>query len=239
MTTVNNILKHNAWASGLRRCQPDPYDLYDLEGDVLPDILSLVPQKRLVGLSIEFRHDFASGRHVFTTDAHLLKDCLQAIILNAIYSVSGVTSGVVSLTARSTPDLSKLMFDVVDNGCGIDATNQAQIFEPYEQVDSHKPRAGLGLTLASKIARTMNGCVKLVSSALGSGSHFQVEFQDPILGPLVDRPTSPPLPLEYLTTKTFHYIRHGDPFNHFTDHVATYLERKASSAVMLRVPLSS
>lgn len=224
MTTVNNILKHNAWASGLRRCRPNSYDLYDLEGDILPDILSLVPQERLEGLLIEFQHELAGGKNIFTTDAHLLKDCLQAIILNAIYSVWGVASGVVSVTVRSTPDLTKLMFDIVDNGCGIDDSNKTRIFEPYEKVDSHKPGAGLGLTLASKIAHTMNGTVRLVSSELGSGSHFRAEFQDPKLDPTVDSPPPPPLSLGYLT-RTYHDIRNGGLFDHFVDHVAKYLDK--------------
>ncbi|KAI0133967.1 hypothetical protein BJ170DRAFT_180910 [Xylariales sp. AK1849] len=223
MTTVNNILKHNTWADGLRNHRQTPYDLYNLEDDILPEVLTRLPVEHLGGMSIRFRQELAGGRRIFTTDVQMLKECLQAIILNATQSMSGLTSGVISVTACSTPDFTRLMFDVVDNGCGIDAANQGRIFEPYEKVDSHKPGAGLGLTLAAKIATKLNGSISLVSSSLGSGSHFRIEFRDPVLDAPVNAPPKPDLPLEHLT-RTFCDVRSGESFTHFIDHVSDHLE---------------
>ncbi|CAJ2503157.1 Uu.00g105510.m01.CDS01 [Anthostomella pinea] len=222
--TVNNILKHNHWVDGLRQSQPSPYDLNDLENDVMPGILSLVHPEHLRSLSIEFRNELDSAHCILQTDVQLLKDCLQAVVLNAVQSVSGSDAGSVTVTVRSIPDFTELLFDVVDNGCGIDPAHHDLIFRPYEKTDHNKPGAGLGLTLASQIARALNGSVELVSSTPGTGTNFEIAFRDPILSGSNASASTKAMDLEYLP-RTFKAIRSDAGSNHFIDHTARYLER--------------
>ncbi|KAH8205376.1 hypothetical protein TruAng_000455 [Truncatella angustata] len=224
MTTVNNILKHNTWTDALRPCQLEPYNLKRLERDILPEVLALLPSERLRGVSIDFRHEFMDDRCIFNTDAQMLKDCLQAIILNAIQAVLLNVVGVVSVTARTTSDISWLIIDIVDNGSGIELANHHRVFEPYEKLDSLKPGAGLGLTLSSKIATTLGGSVKLVSSALASGSHFRVEFSNPDMSALTESSASAMPTLDNLPRR-FSDVSSGDTRNHFMDHVTGYLSK--------------
>lgn len=222
MTTVNNILKHNTWTDALKQNLPKPYDLRNLEGDILPEVLALLPLEQLHGVSIDFRSELPDSHFVFITDAQLLKDCVQAVVLNAAQAVLGSPSGVISVTVRATTDLSWLMIDVVDNGRGINIRDQERIFEPYEKVDSHRLGAGLGLTLARKIASILGGSVTLLSSALGSGSHFRVEFKNPtIIAPSNGTP-KPALSLEHLP-RSFADVRCAGARSHFVDHIAEYL----------------
>ncbi|KAK8058225.1 hypothetical protein PG994_008673 [Apiospora phragmitis] len=142
MTTVNSIIKHNVWTeSTATKVHLSPYSLASLERDVIGDMTSYLQRAELQGVSIDFIEDLPQGSHIMlTTDARLLTECLQQLLMNAIHAVSDVPAGAVSLTA-----------------------NYTKIFEPYEKINPHKAGAGLGLTLASKTANLLGVNVKLLS----------------------------------------------------------------------------
>ncbi|KAK8111946.1 uncharacterized protein PG998_008403 [Apiospora kogelbergensis] len=227
MTTVNSIIKHNVWTETIAtKVQPSPYNLANLEHDVMKDITSYLQRAEMQGVSIEFGEDLPQSGHILlTTDARLLTECLQLLLLNAIHAVSSVPAGTVSLTARASSDFSKITFDIVDNGIGIAEENYTKIFEPYEKINPHKTGAGLGLTLASKTANLLRGSVKLISSELGAGSHFRVEFLNPVLEFVEDdnQEVQPEGPEE---TRTFHDIRNGSIFDHLVTRAVKHLEEK-------------
>ncbi|KAI0175289.1 hypothetical protein BJ166DRAFT_621634 [Pestalotiopsis sp. NC0098] len=224
MTTVNNILKHNTWTDALLQCRPEPYDLRQLEDDILPEILALLPREQLRGVSVDFRLEVSDNHYILNTDVQMLKDCLQPVVLNAIQSVSGNDFGAVSVTLRATTNLSWLLIDVVDNGVGIEFAHHNRIFEPYEKVDSHKPGAGLGLTLAKKMAHLLNGDVRLISSVPQSGSHFRIEFKDPDVAYLPQGSMLATTPLSHIPRR-FVVQRIGKSATHFVDHAVEYLTR--------------
>ncbi|KAJ5715812.1 uncharacterized protein N7483_012993 [Penicillium malachiteum] len=85
--------------------------------------------------------------------------------------------GVVSVTLSLNSELKQLTVDVEDNGRGIPHEYQRRIFEPYEKVDMHSARAGLGLTVASRFASLLQGSVALMSSKVGRSSHFRATFR--------------------------------------------------------------
>ncbi|KAI0453589.1 hypothetical protein F5B21DRAFT_281015 [Xylaria acuta] len=221
MRIVNSILKYNTWADANCRKPHSPYDLSRLEGDILPESLSHVLEDHLRGISIEFRNELSHSRPT-VMDPDLFKDCLQEILLNAIQSVAGRPSGTVKFTIRNENE-TNLIFDIVDNGVGIENKDQSSIFQPFYKVDSFKLGAGLGLTIAKQIAASLQGTVQLVSSALGVGSHFRVEFNNPVLDTPRDYETKPDITLQYLPW-TYHWGVTGADYTHFADHVARYLE---------------
>jgi two-component system sensor histidine kinase BarA len=73
----------------------------------------------------------------------------------------------------------KLKFSVNDTGIGISKKSQKYLFETFQQADSTTSRTyggtGLGLSICKKLAQSMNGDIKLVST-LGIGSTFIVEL---------------------------------------------------------------
>ncbi|KAK7954262.1 histidine kinase HHK3 [Apiospora saccharicola] len=227
MTTVNSIIKHNVWTeSTATKVQLSPYNLASIEQDVIGDITSYLQRSELQGVSIDFIEDLPRGGHtMLTTDARLLTECLQQLLMNAIHAVSDGPAGTVSLTVRSSNDSPKLTFDIVDNGIGIAEENHARIFEPYDKINPHKAGAGLGLTLASKTVNLLGGSVKLLSSALGAGSHFRVEMSDPVLEFVEDK--NPETHLETAQELcTFHDIRNGSSFDHLVSRTVKHLEEK-------------
>lgn len=68
-----------------------------------------------------------------------------------------------------------LAMSVEDTGEGIPASYQQEIFKPFVQVRAHDSGNGLGLPIASRLAKLMNGEI-LVSSTLGRGTRFTVRL---------------------------------------------------------------
>lgn len=182
MMTVNNILKLNYWSETIGTRQNfGLQSLAHLEEDLVRQMKLLVPEHDFPTTPIFFDNRLGSDEYLTILDPALLKECLQALLLNALYNAN---DGAVGVVISSPPDESRLIFDVLDAGCGIPPADQGRIFEAFEKIDPHSRGAGLGLTVATKIAASMNGNVSLVSSSQdpeNHGSHFRAEFWGPEL----------------------------------------------------------
>ncbi|KAH7119624.1 histidine kinase HHK3 [Dendryphion nanum] len=174
MTTVNNILKLNNWTDSATTLKAKAYDLAELEDDVITDVLQVIEEEQLGEVAITFHNKLPVDQNTILVDASLLKECIESLVLNALQAT---TYGAVEVTISIVA--SALQFDIIDTGCGIKPEDHERIFESYEKGDVHTKGAGLGLTIAAKIATVMHGSVQLVSSAEGSGSHFRVQFHNP------------------------------------------------------------
>lgn len=180
MSTINNILKMNRWTENLRRPEPAPVrSLRQMETDIMYELQQFVPEQKLAKISMLFENRIPADDATFEIDITLLKECVQALILNALlYTEEGAVVTVIFTSA----DHSRLIVDVRDTGIGIRPEDQCRIFEAYEKVDDHSRGVGLGLTIARKIAVAMDGNVTLISSSqdpVEHGSHFCAEFYSP------------------------------------------------------------
>ncbi len=77
---------------------------------------------------------------------------------------------------------------VEDRGCGLEPETAALIFEPFYRAESSRrcgrPGVGLGLAVASRIARLFRGSLS-VNSQMGRGSRFELSL--PVVPALVPR----------------------------------------------------
>jgi two-component system sensor histidine kinase HydH len=99
------------------------------------------------------------------------------LLLNAIQACG--TGGKVSLEAQSDD---AIRLRVTDNGCGIPAGAEKQIFEPF--FSRRQGGTGLGLFLSMDFARRWGGDIR-VESMPGKGSTFEVVLPpaaEPIVG---------------------------------------------------------
>jgi len=74
--------------------------------------------------------------------------------------------------------LVRLQFDVEDSGLGLDAEQQARLFQPFEQVSDRMRRregSGLGLSISQQLVRLMGGLIQLESEP-EKGSRFFFEL---------------------------------------------------------------
>jgi signal transduction histidine kinase/CheY-like chemotaxis protein len=110
-------------------------------------------------------------------DGKRLRQILLNLLGNAVKftDVGGVTFTVSALAPG------KIRFRVDDTGPGLDATQIAKIFAPFEQVDEagkEREGTGLGLAIGQKIAALM-GSVIQVESAPGKGASFWLDVDLP------------------------------------------------------------
>ena len=107
----------------------------------------------------------------------------QIILSNlAMNAVKFTESGFVEIGVRRRDDAAE--FWVRDTGPGIDASDAARIFEPFERVEplarKSVPGVGLGLSIARQLAGALNGEISLRSEK-GVGSEFT--FRAPLARP--------------------------------------------------------
>lgn len=99
---------------------------------------------------------------------------LSNLISNAIkYNRPG---GWVRLRAEAAE--AQVVLSVADSGPGLNATQRARLFEPFERLDAHRstvPGTGLGLALARQFTHAMGGEVE-VDSEPGQGSVFRLRL---------------------------------------------------------------
>lgn len=226
MSTVNNMLKLNRWAETGGSAQPASLlSLNHIEAEIIYEVHQSIPEHELSQISVMFENRLGSDDSMIVMDLSLLKECLQALIQNAL---SYTDRGAVIILIKASPDYSRLTFDIKDTGRGIPLEDQERIFEAYEKVDTHTRGAGLGLTLSAKIANAMNGSVTLVSSEQGTPNHgslFRVEFRDPGFACPIMRPTPFEAKLKDIP-KSFHVVPAKSQRPELVLHFASYLEHR-------------
>lgn len=117
-------------------------------------------------------------------DALRLRQILINLINNAIKFSSGMKrSGRVTVTAvpadMADGDTVTVLFQVIDNGIGMDDATRERLFTPFSQGDTSTTRrfggTGLGLTICRRLVKLMKGDIT-VESQLGTGSTFKVRI---------------------------------------------------------------
>ena len=107
-------------------------------------------------------------------DAERIGQILDNLVANAIRFTPKGEVNVVLSTAGD-----RLRFDVVDTGPGVPENRREAIFEPFTQADGTATRrhggAGLGLSMAARLAEAMGGILTLESTP-GKGCIFRLEL---------------------------------------------------------------
>lgn len=143
----------------------------------LPEMIQTILDKYSAASSsqktIQITNHFDLDDQPITADPHLLEDAMTNLIDNAIkYSGSEVR---IDISCRLAKD--QLIIAVQDNGYGISARNQADIFKKFERgaaiTRKEAKGFGLGLTHVKAVAEAHGGTVNLFSVE-GEGSTFEV-----------------------------------------------------------------
>ncbi len=112
------------------------------------------------------------GNAVIDSYPSLLAEVLTALLRNATtHAYPNGAEGAVRLTARAEAD--RVVFEVADDGCGIDPDALPRIFDPFFTTD-RRIGSGIGLHFVhNALARTLNGRI-VVETAVGRGSCFRL-----------------------------------------------------------------
>lgn len=234
MSTVNNMLKLNRFIHqaeiGVTRKTFGLQAISQIEADIMYEVHQAIPEHELSNVPILFENHLAIEDGLTTMDLSLLKECVQSLILNALFYTK---QGAIIIVVTTPPNRSRLIVDVIDTGCGIARVDQARIFEAFEKVNTFSRGAGLGLTLAAKIAALMDGNVSLVASSQEPdqhGSHFRAEFHRPSFAYPIAR--APALRVMLCNIPhTFYAVRAAGQRPELVSHFASYLEHRGFKQV--------
>jgi signal transduction histidine kinase/FixJ family two-component response regulator len=142
----------------------------DLAGPIagIVDALAPLATAKDLDVTVKLPDDMPRVR----CDVDRVRQILTNLIANAIKFTD---AGMVRVTATASGAV--VAIHVTDTGIGIPEDQLGHIFEEFVQVDQtlarRKGGAGLGLAIASRLARLMGGAIT-ASSVPGSGSRFTV-----------------------------------------------------------------
>ena len=167
MGLIEDLLGYARVEAGEEHIYREPVLLPEVVERSVGMVLPLAEKK---GLHI--RVESSSDPVMMFTDIRKLSQILVNLLANA---VKFTDAGEISLATQvlSVNGLTWIHFEITDTGRGISPADQDRIFEPFWQAQSTETNGtGLGLSVARQLARLLGGDLKVVRSALASGSTF-------------------------------------------------------------------
>ncbi|MDP1795633.1 MAG: response regulator, partial [Acidimicrobiales bacterium] len=182
MSLLNRILDLAKVESGTVSVERAAINVAQIRDDLLRDFSPVALEKGL-----EFSVELDANCPVrLVTDAQRLRQILNNLLANAFkFTARGVVRVRVGLAEGGwdagvgtlVDAASVVAFTVTDSGIGIDAEQQARIFEAFAQGDGSTARlyggTGLGLSISRELSSLLGGQI-VVASEPGSGSTFTV-----------------------------------------------------------------
>ncbi|KAK6518917.1 hypothetical protein TWF281_003607 [Arthrobotrys megalospora] len=176
LNTINNLLDYDQFENKAIVKVMQLHSFNIVEEEVLRETASAFVTDQEVTLISDNR--LPPEVEMLMTDYNLIKQCLGQLVRNAMKFTK---SGTVIFQTTLSEHHDVLEYNIVDTGIGIAEEDRERIFQPFEKVDATIRGSGLGLTVASRIAEALGGKLKLISSYVGDGSHFQLQLRNPIL----------------------------------------------------------
>ena len=175
LVLLNDILDLSKIEAGMLLLEQVPCDWEEI---LLDAIKLLQPQAQQKRLQILLRIQPDVPQRVLA-DPLRLRQIVLNLLSNAIkFTLHGYVQ--LSLSVSSNPGSRATFYlQVRDTGIGMDAAQQAQLFQPFTQADSSTTRSfggtGLGLSISLKLLELMHGRIS-VTSQLGQGSCSSLEL---------------------------------------------------------------
>jgi len=168
---VSDVLDFSKMEAGALQLELEPVAVAELMEQVA---VVCGDQARVKGLRYELEVDPRIPA-VVLADGLRLQQVLVNLVGNAVkFTQQGVVRLRVAAGAESGEGLD-LRFEVTDTGIGLNAEQQARLFQPFSQADSSTTRlyggTGLGLVISQRLVAAMGGRI-VVESAPGTGSRF-------------------------------------------------------------------
>lgn len=158
---VENLLSITRIDSGQVKIVKTPIVLDELVDSVMLKFKKRYPTKHV---ELEMPDDVV----IIPMDAILIEQVIVNILENAVQHAEGMTKLVFRVFVLG----GQAVFEIEDDGCGIDTKHLPQIFSGYyftenEVIDSHKKNAGIGLSVCATIIRGHGGSIKAENRKTG------------------------------------------------------------------------
>jgi signal transduction histidine kinase/ActR/RegA family two-component response regulator/HPt (histidine-containing phosphotransfer) domain-containing protein len=185
---IDDVLDFSKIEAGRLELETTAFSLSGLVGAAVD---TLRPQANAKGLEIGAEIEPGSNDGL-VGDPTRIRQILFNLLSNAVKFTGRGEIVVRAGTAPLGGGQTQVVLAVGDTGIGLDAAQQARLFEPFSQADSSTTRryggTGLGLSIVRRLAQLMGGDVA-VESAPGVGSTFTVTLvleAAPAESPLVE-----------------------------------------------------
>lgn len=170
LTLIEEVLDFSKLRSHRLELHLQPLNLSELLTATVTDLRPLAAQK-----NIELDLELPSIPATIVNDPLRLRQVVMNLLSN---SIKFTDVGHVSVSVLELPE-NRLAIVVRDTGIGIDAADQANIFQEFWQVNQTRTRTqggtGLGLAITKALVELMQGSISL-ESQVGKGSVFRVEI---------------------------------------------------------------
>ncbi len=158
---VENLLSITRIDSGQVKIVKTPIIL-----DELVDSVMLKFKKRYPTQTVEL--EMPDDMVMIPMDAILIEQVIVNILENAVQHAEGMTKLVFRVFVLG----GQAVFEIEDDGCGIEPKHLPQIFSGYyftenEVIDSHKKNAGIGLSVCATIIKGHGGSIKAENRKTG------------------------------------------------------------------------
>jgi PAS domain S-box-containing protein len=177
LSIINDILDFSKAEAGKMELENIDFDLRNTVDGTIDLMTPKAEEKNLAfGAIIEIDVPI-----MLKGDPGRLRQVLNNLLGNAIkFTEEGEVTLHVSVIRETETDV-KLMFEVVDTGCGIPENKRHRLFQSFSQVDSSTTRThggtGLGLAISKQLVELMDGEVGVDSvEAEGSIFWFSAKF---------------------------------------------------------------
>jgi len=164
--TLDNLIDVTGLETGRMKFFHREYDFLDIVRRAISGVSEKFAERR-----ITLVEQVPRGPAPAYGDAERLGRALGQLLDNAAkFTPEGGTVGVAVWRAETS-----YAFTIADTGPGIPPEREAQIFEPFVQLDGSPTRAhggvGVGLAIARRVARGLGGDVKLQAGGAVIGGH--------------------------------------------------------------------
>ena len=187
---IDDILDFSKIEAGRMETEAEPVDPRAIAEAVLDTVAPDADAKDLdLALSIA-----STVPGAFLSDPVRLRQILLNLVGNAVkFTPRGAVSIRLSGAAEpSDPSHTRMRFEIVDTGIGIEQERLIDLFEPFLQAESTTTRrfggTGLGLTISRRLVAIMGGRIG-VRSEPGQGSTFWFEL--PVEPAAIELPSAP------------------------------------------------
>jgi light-regulated signal transduction histidine kinase (bacteriophytochrome) len=163
---IQKILKVLRYELGSVGLNAEPIDCAKLIGESIAEIVLLPGQGPSISTTIE------EDNNIFTSDRESVKRLIVNVIDNAVRAAG--SAGTVQVACHCSAG--GLSIKIKDNGPGIAAEDQADLFNRFWQGGSARPYAphiGMGLYLCKRIVDSLKGTISF-ESVPGQGTVFNI-----------------------------------------------------------------
>jgi len=168
---INDILDHSKVEAGKLELEPIDFDIGPLMDDLGTAMAFRAHEKNLelICPANPVQHQW------FNADPGRIRQILTNLLGNAIKFTEKGEIAVYYSVQEQTAVRTRLRIAITDTGIGLEAEEQAQIFQRFSQADASTTRkyggSGLGLTISKQLVELMGGEIG-VDSEPGKGSTF-------------------------------------------------------------------